>query len=86
MSRGIGRQTGAGGEAVPGAPSSPNCALQGWNFKGQPEPFGVAASRLTQDWRARPGPGKMVSEDTPPEDSGSEVQPGVQLGGNQAPW
>lgn len=28
-------------------------------------------------------PGKMISEDTPPEDSGSEVQPGVQLGGTK---
>ena len=27
----------------------------------------------------------MVSEDTPPEGSGSEVQPGGQLGGTKTP-
>lgn len=36
LALGSGRETGAVGEAVPGAPSSPNCALQWWNLKGQP--------------------------------------------------
>lgn len=85
LALGSGRETGAVGEAVPGAPSSLNCALQGWNLKGQPGDRWCRCQPADTGLAGQARPRKDGFGGHPPEDSGSEVQPGVQLGGTKTP-